>query len=237
MTSLDDLLTVQELDTRVDQLRHRREHLEERAALKDANDALSAAEAAERECSTRLRALRSAQKEAEDHASLLEDKADAVQRSMYDGSVSAHKELEALQAEHVMLKEHQAEHEDRALELMEQAEPVESELAGLTDAVAAARAEVERLGAALTVAEAELDAELDGVVAERAAAAEGLPAEIVAAYEGLRSKLGGVGAARLNGARCEGCHLEIPSAQLEAVRKAPPDALVTCPECMRILVR
>ena len=136
-----------------------------------------------------------------------------------------------------MLKEHQAEHEDRALELMEQAEPVEEELAGITERVTAARAEVDRLGAALTVAEAELDAEIDGVVAQRQEAAAGVPDEVLRAYDGLRSKLGGVGAARLDGARCEGCHLTIPSAQLEEVRKAPPDAVVNCPECMRILVR
>ncbi len=237
MTTLDDLLTVQELDTSLDQLRHRRETLPERAQLAEAQAAAAAAEASEQECHSRLRALRAAQKEAEDHASLVEDKATEVQRSLYDGSVTSHKELEALQAEHAMLKEHQAEHEDRALELMEQAEPVEEELAGITERVTAARAEVDRLGAALTVAEAELDAEIDGVVAQRQEAAAGVPDEVLRAYDGLRSKLGGVGAARLDGARCEGCHLTIPSAQLEEVRKAPPDAVVNCPECMRILVR
>ena len=53
----------------------------------------------------------------------------------------------------------------------------------------------------------------------------------------LRRSLGGVGAARLSGARCEGCHLEIPSAELERLRRAPDDAVVNCPECARILVR
>jgi len=237
VTSLDDLLTVQDLDTKVDQLRHRRETLPERAQLADAQAALAAAEGRHEECHGRLRALRSAQKEAEDHASLLEDKATAVQGSLYDGSVTAHKELEALQAEHAMLKEHQAEYEDRALELMEQAEPVEEELAGIAAEVEAAKAEVKRASAALAVAEAELDAQIDEVLAQRAAAVEGVPDDVLRAYEGLRTKLGGVGAARLEGARCEGCHLTIPSAQLEEVRKAPPDAVVNCPECMRILVR
>lgn len=237
MTSLDDLLSVQELDTRVDQLRHRREHLPERAALVEARALLERAQEAELDTVTRLRALRSEQKECEDHASLIEDKATAVQTSMYDGSVTAHKELEALQAEHRMLKEHQGQYEDRAIELMEEAEPVEDELAERSDAVADGRAAVDRIAAELTVAEAEIDAQIDGVAAERAHAAQNVPEDVLSAYETLRRQLGGVGAARLVGARCEGCHLEIPSAQLEEVRKAPPEALVTCPECYRILVR
>ncbi len=59
----------------------------------------------------------------------------------------------------------------------------------------------------------------------------------MAAYEPLRSSLGGVAVARLLGSRCEGCHLEIPSAELEDVRRAPEDQIVTCPECLRILAR
>ena len=52
-----------------------------------------------------------------------------MQASLYDGSVTSHKELESLQAEHAALKERQGEFEDQAIELMETAEPVELELA------------------------------------------------------------------------------------------------------------
>lgn len=237
MTSLDDLLAVQELDTRIDQLRHRRETLPARAELSAAGATLATAEHAEQECHARLRELRASQKEAEDHASLLEDKAAAVDKSLYDGSVTAMKELEALQAELAMLKDHQAQHEDRALELMEAAEPVEEELSGLTAQVATTRTEIDRISQEITVAEAEIDVEIDQLQGERDGLAADLPAEILSTYDSMRRRLGGVGAARLSGARCEGCYLEIPSAQLEEVRRAPADALVTCPECMRILVR
>ena len=237
MTSLDDLLTVQELDTKVDQLRHRREHLPERAELSATTASLREAGSAHEECASRLRKVRAAQKEAEDHASLLDDKAAEVDASMYDGSVTSPKELESLQAEHRMLKEHQAEHEDRALELMEEAEPIDAELATRAGAVAELQAEIERLQGVITIAEAELDVQIDELLSEREQAGAGLPEEVRSTYETLRRQLGGIGAARLVGARCEGCHLEIPSAQLEGVRRAPADALVTCPECLRILVR
>ncbi|MHB1137432.1 MAG: zinc ribbon domain-containing protein, partial [Microthrixaceae bacterium] len=196
MASLDDLLAVQLLDTRIDQLRHQRAHLPQRAALRSLATELDAANVLVDEAAGRLKALRSSQKEAEDHASLLDDKATEVDGSLYDGSVTSHKELESLQAEHRQLKEHQAQFEDQALELMEQAEPVEAErdeLQGAVDALTSRRSELE---AELAVGEAELDVQLDSLVAERAAAVAPVPADLVSLYEGLRERLGGVAVAK-----------------------------------------
>jgi len=237
VASLDDLLAVQLLDTHIDQLRHQRATLPQRAALTQLTADLGVAVAAVDEAAGRLKALRSSQKEAEDHASLLEDKATEVDRSLYDGSVTSHKELESLQAEHRQLKEHQAQFEDQALELMEQAEPVEAERDERQAVVDGLLSEQQRLEGELTVGEAELDVQLDALGAERATAASPVAADLLERYETLRRQLGGVAVATLHGARCEGCHLEIPSAQLEQVRRAPADEAVTCPECGRLLVR
>ncbi len=237
MAALDDLLTVQELDTLLDQLRHRRDTLPELAELAALRAELAGVAASRDEVAARLHAVRAAQKEAEDHASLLEDKARDVHASMYDGTVVAHKELESLQEEHASLQVRQGEFEDRALELMEQAEPIEAELATHQAAVAQLDERIASVDAALEVARAELDVELDRVIQQRADAAAVVPAELLEVYEPLRHSLGGVAVARLHGARCEGCHLEIPSAELEEVRRAPQDAIVSCPECLRILVR
>ncbi len=98
-------------------------------------------------------------------------------------------------------------------------------------------ARIATLATDVAAAQAELDGELAAVVATRAAAAAEVPGDVLGAYEATRSRMGGIGAARLVGNRCEGCHLEIPSAELEEVRRAPEDAVVTCPECLRILVR
>lgn len=237
MTVSDDLLMIQELDTTLDQLRHRRATLSELAMLSDLRAAFAGAEVQRNEVAARLHTLRSAQKEAEDHASLLEDKAREVNTSMYDGSVTAHKELEALTEEHRSLGRRQGEFEDRALELMEEAEPVESEQSTQDAAMTELRTRIESVDAQLVVARTELDVEIERVEAERGQADVAVPDQLMATYEDLRSGLGGVAVARLNGARCEGCHLEIPSAELEGVRRAPEDSMVSCPECLRILVR
>lgn len=237
MAALDDLLVVQDLDTTLDQLQHRRSTLPQLEDLSRLRRERDAAAASADEVAGRLHVIRSAQKEAEDHAALLEDKAAAVNTSMYDGSVVSHKELEALSEEHASLLERQGSFEEQALELMEEADPVEEELAACRAVLDSLDAQIAEVDAALIVARAEVDAETDRVRAERDAAVASVPVDLVDAYEPLRASLGGVAVARLHGARCEGCHLEIPSAQLEQVRRAPEDEIVSCPECFRILVR
>ena len=64
-----------------------------------------------------------------------------------------------------------------------------------------------------------------------------VPAELLARYDALRAQLGGVAVARLVGGRCDGCHLALAQAALERIRLAPPDELVECEECGRLLVR
>ncbi len=98
-------------------------------------------------------------------------------------------------------------------------------------------AEVARLEAELVVAEAEVDELIEQERNQRATAADGLPDDLMGTYEKLRSKLGGVGAARLAGDSCSGCHLSLPSGELERLRREPPDSLCYCDNCQRILVR
>jgi predicted nucleic acid-binding Zn-ribbon protein len=53
----------------------------------------------------------------------------------------------------------------------------------------------------------------------------------------LRGRLGGIGAARLVGSRCDGCQLTLAAAEVERVKRADPGTVVHCEECGRILVR
>ena len=149
----------------------------------------------------------------------------------------AARDLTAMQTEIDHLHQRQRELEDRTIEAMEEREPVETLLADLD----ARRDELdERAGAArVTVAEAEvsIDADIAAAEAARAAAAAGLPAALLQQYDRLRERLGGVGAAPLVGGSCGGCHLSLPATELDRIKKLPPDAVVHCEQCGRILVR
>jgi predicted nucleic acid-binding Zn-ribbon protein len=43
--------------------------------------------------------------------------------------------------------------------------------------------------------------------------------------------------ARLVGNHCDGCHLTLPSMELDRIRHAPETEVFTCDQCGRILVR
>ena len=83
----------------------------------------------------------------------------------------------------------------------------------------------------------EIDAEIAASRAARAAVAPDVGAELLALYEKIRASSDGVGAAALHRARCEGCHLTVNPSELGQLRAAPPDAVLRCEECRRILVR
>ena len=82
-------------------------------------------------------------------------------------------------------------------------------------------------------ADAVVAAELSTLEASRSIEAARLPADLLERYETLRARLGGVGAARLVGNRCDGCHLELPSAEVDRIRHLPPGEVVTCDQCGR----
>ena len=53
---------------------------------------------------------------------------------------------------------------------------------------------------------------------------------------GCRAKANGVGAARLVGNTCQGCHLTIPATEVDRIRKAADGPIVFCDNCGTILV-
>ena len=102
------------------------------------------------------------------------------------------------------------------------------------DTVAEQLAEVKgRRDKALALLEAEANTERQA----RENAAAGVPKALITLYEKIREQSDGVGAARLYQRRCEGCRLSVPPNDLNTIRSAPPDEVIRCEECRRILVR
>lgn len=239
MPDTERLLTVQDIDTRLDQLRHRRQGLDQRQGLVDARQALADSEADLVTAFARHEDLLREQKRFEDEAAGVEEKANRAQATLYGGTVTAAKELEALQADVESLRRRQRQLEDEVLDLMEQLEPVDAAVTDARAGVGRAAAAVEASEAALFAAEAEIDQEVASITEARAAAAEPVDPALLAEYERLRSGFGGVAVARLVGDSCHGCvlNLTFSAGELDRIRHAPPDAVVHCDECGRILAR
>jgi len=233
---LEALLVVQDHDVALDRLRHRRDALPERAALAavlaDATTVAVRTQAVTGDRDTLARE----ETRLDDEARALEARAKDVEAKMYSGEVSSPRELQAMQADVEQLQRHRRDVENRELEVMEQREPFDAELASLADRRAALAADAAALGTALASAEAEIDAEAQAERDARNALTVDLDAALLAAYEQRRANAQGVGIARLVGTTCQGCHLTIPSTEAQRIKRAPEGAIESCDNCGCILV-
>ncbi len=237
MSVYHQLLRVQEHDTAVDRLRHRRATLPELAELAAVEKSLAAVESALSDASARLGVVAREQRRLEDDLAGTEARIADLERRLYSGVVTVPRELQAMQADLESLRRRRSTLEDDVLEAMATREPIDAEVASLEAERARLDGEGARLHAAVAEAQATIDAELAEEEARRRAAATGLPPDLTTLYEHLRARHGGVGAAPLVGARCGGCHLTLPATEVDRIRREPPEALVTCDQCGRILVR
>ncbi len=173
----------------------------------------------------------------EDDLASVEARIVEVDRRLYSGVVTIPRELQAMQVDRDLLQQRRGTLEDEVLEAMGEREPLDEAVSALEAERRRLDDEGSRLRAAVTEAQVTIDAELAGEEAKRAGSSVGLPTDIVTLYEGLRTRHGGVGAAPLVGGRCNGCYLALPATEVDRIKREAPDALVTCDQCGRILVR
>jgi predicted nucleic acid-binding Zn-ribbon protein len=233
----EHLLEVQDHDTAVDQLRHRRSSLPEQSQLVAVEARLAALEARAAELQIGRDELGVRQGALEEQIEASRTRQTELERRMYGGQVSAARDLQAMDEEVKHLKRHISELEDREIEIMEELEPIDGELQVDDRDRAALRDDRDRLRRAITDAVQRIEADVAAQSEARVTAAAAVPADLLARYERLRSILSGTGAARLVGESCSGCHLSLPAMEVDRIRKAPPDEVITCDQCGRILVR
>jgi predicted nucleic acid-binding Zn-ribbon protein len=232
----DTLLRVQGHDTTIDQLRQRQRTLPERAELEAVHRRLTEASVAGTALKAQVDELASRQGEIEAQIATTAGRRHEIEERMLNGTVTASRELQAMDAEVRHLVERQDQLEELELALVEEEDPLDAALAANEALVSDLVVESERLQAAVVDAVAVIERSVEEEVGLRGAAATGLPADLSDRYEKLRSHLGGVGAARLVGDQCDGCHLTLPSKEVERIRRLPPEEFAMCDQCGRILV-
>jgi len=147
------------------------------------------------------------------------------------------KELEQLQHELGSLSKRRAELEEVELEVMVRLDSLNDRIKSLTASLAALEAEVAELSIRKEHEEADLGSARKKSEEDRNSVASSIDPELLALYEKIRASSDGVGAARLNGDQCEGCHLKMNAAEIVRVKSLADDEVVRCEECRRILIR
>ena len=234
--TLGHLLAVQDLDTSLTQLQHRRDALAETTGLRQLEAQLAALEAERAEAEGRRAALSATQRDLEAQIAVINERRSAIEQRMYAATSSSGRDLQAMHDEVRHLTERRAELEEHELEAMLDQDPVDAEIDVVRARLEPLQAQAEELRGRVAAESGEIDAAIADAAAARAAEAALLPTGLADRYETLRTRLKGTGAARLLKNRCDGCHLELSSVEVEKIRALPPGEVATCEQCGRILV-
>ncbi len=236
LDELERLLALQEHDTALDRLRHRRATLPERGQLETRTAELRAQQSARLAVGARWDEVHSEERRLDDEARSIEVHAAEVDKRLYSGTISSPRELQAMQSDLEMLRRQLSDLEDQELEVMEQRETLDGQLAALDASIDSLETSSQELRDAIRAAESEIDGEMAQETATRAEAAAPLADALLRDYERRRLQNKGAGAARLVGTTCQACHLTIPSTEAERIRRAAGSEVAYCDNCGAILV-
>ncbi|MFE9427956.1 zinc ribbon domain-containing protein [Kitasatospora sp. NPDC006697] len=231
------LLDLQAIDSKLDQLAHRRRTLPEHAEIEKATadhtalkDLVVAAEAQQGDTARELT-------KAEQDVEQVRARAARNQQRMDSGAVGSARDLENLQHENESLAKRQSDLEDVVLEVMERVESAQTRVTELSGRLEHAEVVLKEATERRDTAFAGLDEESAKVARDRETVAAVIPADLLKLYTRLREQQGGVGAARLYQRRCEGCRVEFAITDLNEIKAQPAETVVRCENCGRILVR
>lgn len=232
----DQLLALQQIDSAIIQLEHRIKNLPLAAQLDTATQSLISSKnllvAAETEKSDIKHELSRSEVDVEQVVSRIEK--DEKRLSSGTGSP---KELEQIQHELSSLAKRRSELEEVELEIMVRIEGIDERIKSLVSEVSNWESEVSKLKAQLDSEINELNSAMTRDIEARTELAKSIDSDLLQLYEKIRIASDGVGAARLVGDKCEGCHLTMNSAEVTRIKSLPDDELVRCEECRRILIR
>ncbi|MEM9607917.1 MAG: hypothetical protein AAGA99_10895 [Actinomycetota bacterium] len=233
MSDAAALLALQEIDTRLDQLRHRRATLPDVAELEVVDAEIADIEQAEAADRDELGRLESEQRRLEDEVSGIVDK--IAREQQRQSTIIVPREAEAVQAELASLARRQDELEEHILELMEEAEPLSDASAGRQEALAGLRGRRDELAGRLAAQQADLDTEIGGVVGERDGIVGGVADQLVGRYDILRERMGGVVVGPMEGSTHTACALQLPPVEVERLAEQPVGSVQPCDECGRLI--
>lgn len=229
------LLALQDIDSALDAIAHRRPRLPEGIHHQQVSAELAALRQRMADAQARIDAAQAAIEAAEHAAATLTTKRARLESQLK--TVIAPREAEALIHQIDTINAQRSELDDQELAALDEQGEGEATLAALHVELPAHEAGVAEAAAALQAVHEQLDAEVAELQSQRAAATGSLAESDVALYERVRKQFHGVGVARLEGGHCSGCHMELSARELDIVKAVPVGEPAECPQCGRIIVR
>jgi predicted nucleic acid-binding Zn-ribbon protein len=229
MGVLHDLYAVQLSDIAISQAQHRLAHLPESATYQLAKSASANA-------ITELAALDKRSADAGAEIMGLEKQAHEIDSTLARlnkqmKTIIAPREAEALQHEIATCTTNRSALDDSELELLEIVEQCDKASVALGSHVELTRVALAGAEQALRAARATVNAEIAQLVEQRSAQSLVVAPSLLSIYDAKRKHRPDGAVSKLNGPTCSGCHLDLPTSEIDRLHKLPADENPECPHC------
>lgn len=232
LTSLADLLDLQDIDLQIDRLLEQRQSLPELAAYKASHEELQRVQTQRDEEAAELRQLELELDKAEGELEILEAKLTEHETRLFAGGMSG-RETEHMRLEVQSLKGQREAMEEKVLGMLERIDPIRAGLAETDAEIARIEAVKSELEVSIKGQWKTIDAELSRKEERKVDALAPIDPDLLDLYEKLRQIKEGVAVAAYDHGVCGGCHMALSPAEQEEAFAAD---LPRCVHCRRILV-
>lgn len=234
MSVNETLLELQGLDTALDQLRYRLDHLPELEAAKQARADLLAWERTRGSMRDRIAELDRTIEAAESKNAEIDTHRTRLESQLR--TVIAPREAEAIQSELRTLATRREGIDETELAALEEQSDLDDRLSAHVALEGDLRGAVEVTDAGLATVQLDIETERIDLERRRGEVRAAIAAPLLARYDSLRAHHG-VAVVRFTGKRCDGCHLDLSPAEVDVVKHVADGDLADCPQCGRLLVR
>ena len=230
MYALKQLYELQELDlkhvTLETSLADVSAKLADDSALSSTREVVARTDADLEEVSSRRRA-------SERTITQLQEALEKIESRLYSGAITNPRELSAAEEEREFIVRQQREEEDKLLDLMVEAEDLQSALAESREKLARLEADTPAEKARLLEEKERLTNGLATLGKARDEAIPQMEARSLSIYESLRKSKNGYAVAKVERGMCQGCRLTLSTMELQRARGS--HGIVQCSSCSRIL--
>lgn len=230
------LLDISEIDKRLTQLRFRRENLSEATVLNEITARARELHVSGVELQAQLVDFQDLVAKAEDDVEQVASRMKKDQGLLDSGSIADPRQLLELQHEIENLQKRLSELEDIELEALSNVEDTKSKLKSNESETVIVEADLLRAKSALEEAMSEIDMEIETLQEQENTALSLINVTLRDLYLKIKNDRG-IGAAILNGNKCDSCHLELRGSEFSEIKNLSANELVRCPECKAILIR
>ncbi len=229
------LLQLQELDTLLAQVAHRRDTLPQQQELMQAQAQVNELGKQLVAAQTELSDLERERARSDSDVDQVRQRIERDQQQLTSGQLGP-KDLQAMEHEVASLHRRQAELEDIELDIMQRVEDADQRIHALEEQIAQAQHTEQQTGQACQQALEDLDAQASQARTQREQLAPTVAQDLLDLYQRKVARTGR-GAGLLQRNRCGACQMELMGAELSQVRQADAQEVLTHEDCGAILVR